>query len=93
MKKGLGRMKHCRQLQSEALRVILVVIRKPLSTLVVGNCDFDDGFPSVFQRNVVDVDVRGKEDLGIPGKALAGRKVRNLESGSAASSQCLGHYT
>lgn len=43
--------------------------------LLIGEEDLVNGVSAVLEGNVVAVNVRREEDLGIPGKALAGGKV------------------
>lgn len=46
--------------------------------LLVRQCDLLDGLALVLQGRIVVIDVRGQEELGIPFKALAGGKIRDL---------------
>lgn len=46
--------------------------------LLVRQGDLLDGLSLVLQGRIVVIDVRGQEELGIPFKALAGGKIRDL---------------
>lgn len=58
--------------------------------LLVRQGDLLDGLALVLQGRVVVIDVRGQEELGIPFKALAGGKIRDLLQKAIVSSKSRG---
>ena len=55
------------------------LLRQHVPNLLIAEDDVVHWFSPVLEGSVVVVDVRGEKDLGVPGEALAGGKVRDLE--------------
>ena len=58
---------------------ICCLLRQHVPNLLIAEDDVVHWFSPVLEGSVVVVDVRGEKDLGVPGEALAGGKVRDLE--------------
>lgn len=52
-------------------------MRKHVLGLVVAQNDLVHGIAAVLERNIVAVNVRRKEDFGVPGETLTRREVRD----------------
>lgn len=67
-----------------------LVAGKHVLDLLVRQGDLLDGLALVLQRRIVVIDIRGQEELGIPFKALAGGKIRDLLQKATVSSRSRG---
>lgn len=68
------------------------LLRQHVPNFLVAEQDLVDWLSSVFQRSVLAIDVRRHKDLGVPGEALAGGKVRDLRRSRSVRTPATVHH-